>query len=311
MSGDRDAYAKDETSARNRDGSIQTVAQQISAKAETTVDGRPVNKSNPMPVTIAGQSGTSSSGGWWDTLTSWFSGGNNGSTPAKPSTDKSPSGGWVPRAPASGEPSLSGSNADVVAYFRKTASKLGIDPNIALRVAGHEGLKGFDPTKADRGGDGGSSFGPFQLHYGGINPSMPHAGLGDEFTKATGLDARNSSTWKEKIDFALAQVRKGGWSPWMGAKAEGIIGKMGVGRLPSASQEYADSVLAGASSARYASSTVNNNTANTSNSKPVSVTIGDVHVNAPHATDSKGIASSISGTLQQMVAAQLVSEGQN
>lgn len=40
-------------------------------------------------------------------------------------------------------------------------------------------------------GDHGSSFGPFQLHYGG--------GLGDIFTRQTGLNARNRNTVPEQI----------------------------------------------------------------------------------------------------------------
>jgi len=42
-------------------------------------------------------------------------------------------------------------------------------------------------------GDHGSSFGPFQLHYGG--------GMGDTFTRQTGLSARNPSTVPAQIAF--------------------------------------------------------------------------------------------------------------
>lgn len=282
-----------------RDGALDAFL-----NGDTKIDGRPVSKSNPMPVALANQ-GSGSSGSWWDSLTSWFKGGSGGGSGGGGKTTP-----FVGRTLAAGTPSLTGTNADVVAYIRQAAIKRGIDPNIALRVAGHEGLRGFDPTKVDRGGDGGSSFGPFQLHYGGINPQMPHGGLGDEFTKKTGLDARNSSTWKQQIDFALDQVRKGGWGPWMGARAEGITGKMGVGPIPV--NGYVDSVMSGAPlSARLSSVTNNISNSNSSTSRPVSVTIGDVHVNAPNATDARGISSNISATLQQMVAAQLVSEGQN
>jgi hypothetical protein len=101
---------------------------------------------------------------------------------------------------------------EIEAYVRAAAIARGIDPDIAVRVAKHEGLNVFDPTKPDLGGDENSSFGPFQLHYGGISKNMPRGGLGDDFTKATGLHARDPSTWNR----------------WMGAKAEGITGKMGV-----------------------------------------------------------------------------------
>lgn len=42
-------------------------------------------------------------------------------------------------------------------------------------------------------GDHGTSFGPFQLHYGG--------GLGDTFTRQTGLHARNQNTVPAQIIF--------------------------------------------------------------------------------------------------------------
>ncbi|WFU09105.1 hypothetical protein QA646_17825 [Rhizobium sp. CB3090] len=301
-SGHADALQNNPALGASMLGNGRDAALDAFLNGDTKVDGRPVSKANPMPVTLTNQA-SGGSGSWWDTLKSWFTGGSSGTA----------NGGsvasFVGKTLAAGTPSLTGTNADIVAYIRQAAIKRGIDPNIALRVAGHEGLRGFDPTKVDRGGDGGSSFGPFQLHYGGINPQMPHGGLGDEFTKQTGLDARNSNTWKQQIDFALDQVRKGGWAPWMGARAEGIFGKMGVGPLPN--NGYVDSVMSGASLSSHLSSITNNVTNSTSSSRPVNVTIGDVHVNAPNATDARGISSNISATLQQMVAAQLVSEGQN
>ncbi len=112
-------------------------------------------------------------------------------------------------------------------YIVSSAKARGIDPAVALKVWGHEGHAGYV-------GDGNSSFGPFQLHYGGINPKMPHAGMGDDFTKATGLDARDHSTIRQQVDFALNHVRRHGWGNWMGAKAEGIHGFQGVGPMPGA-----------------------------------------------------------------------------
>ncbi|MDR3488819.1 MAG: hypothetical protein P4M05_28440 [Bradyrhizobium sp.] len=119
--------------------------------------------------------------------------------------------------------------AEVSAYIRKAAIARGIDPEIALRVARSEGLAVY---AGDGSGKLASSFGPFQLHYGGINPIMPNAGLGDAFTKATGLDARDPATFQQQIDFALDQVRKSGWGAWSGARNQGITGFTGVGPLP-------------------------------------------------------------------------------
>ncbi|WP_246780848.1 hypothetical protein [Rhizobium ruizarguesonis] len=132
-----------------------------------------------------------------------------------------------------------GGNPEVAEYIRQASLARGIDPNYSLRVAGHEGLNVFDPSSPDHGGDEGSSFGPFQLHYAGRSKSMPNPGLGDEFTKATGLHASDPSTWKHQIDFSLDWARKHGWSPWMGAKAEGITGMMGIGNAPPQQQAAA------------------------------------------------------------------------
>jgi len=151
----------------------------------------------------------------------------------------SPSPSTIPMSGAAAEigagaptPVKPGGVPEISDYIKQAAIARGIDPDIALRVAGHEGLNVFDPSKPDNGGDEGSSFGPFQLHYAGMSKSMPNAGLGDEFTKATGLHARDPSTWKQQVDFSLDWAKKNGWSPWMGAKAEGITGMMGIGNAP-------------------------------------------------------------------------------
>ena len=124
---------------------------------------------------------------------------------------------------------------------------------------------------------------------------MPHGGLGDEFTKKTGLDARNPSTWKQQIDFAMDQVRKGGWRPWMVSSAEGIFGKYGVWPIPSANG-YVDSLATGASGSASLSSIQNDHRLTTSTSSN-EMHVGTINVNAPNATDSKGIASSITDSL--------------
>lgn len=107
-------------------------------------------------------------------------------------------------------------------YIRDYAASIGMNPDIAVKVAGTEALNVFDPDKPDRGGDLGSSFGPFQLHYGGIAKGMSNPGLGDAFTKATGLDARNPSTWPQQVKFALDTAKQDGWRQWMGARDNGI-----------------------------------------------------------------------------------------
>lgn len=120
-------------------------------------------------------------------------------------------------------------NKEVLEYIRNAAQKRGWDPDVFEKVSRAEALNVFDPSKPDLGGDEGSSFGPFQLHYKGMSKSMPNAGMGDDFTAATGLHASDPSTWPRQVDFVMDHFAKGGsWSPWMGAKAAGITGRMGI-----------------------------------------------------------------------------------
>ena len=118
------------------------------------------------------------------------------------------------------------SGKDMESLIRSRAAAKGIDPDTAVRVARTEGLG------ADYAGDAGSSFGPFQLHYGGIakgGNSVP--GLGEEFTKATGLHASDPRTVPAQVDFVLDYARSHGWSPWHGWKGdewEGITPRIEV-----------------------------------------------------------------------------------
>ena len=113
---------------------------------------------------------------------------------------------------------------DLINYIGQAATARGIDPVIALKVAQSEGLNSYV-------GDSGSSFGPFQLHYGGIaggGNSVP--GLGDDFTAATGKHASDPSTVKDQIDFALDHVAKNGWGDFHGAATLGIKSRQGIGK---------------------------------------------------------------------------------
>jgi len=114
-------------------------------------------------------------------------------------------------------------------YIAEAAKARGIDPDVALRVAKSEGLAQYE-------GDAGSSFGPFQLHYGGVaggGNAVP--GLGDTFTRQTGLDARNPSTWRKQVDFALDTAAKEGWGAWHGWKGPERAGLPGGERTQVAS----------------------------------------------------------------------------
>jgi hypothetical protein len=86
-------------------------------------------------------------------------------------------------------------------------------------------------------GDDSSSFGPFQLHMGGLSEKYPHPGLGDEFKKQTGLDARDPKTVPQQIAFVSDYTAKHGWNDWSTkAQADKIAGGADV---PSASAQPA------------------------------------------------------------------------
>ena len=79
-------------------------------------------------------------------------------------------------------------------------------------------------------GDDNSSYGPYQLHYGGVSQKYPHPGLGDEFTKQTGLDARDPKTVPDQIKFVANYTAKHGWNDWSTkAQADRIAGGGGGG----------------------------------------------------------------------------------
>lgn len=124
--------------------------------------------------------------------------------------------------------------AEMEAYIRAKAAELGIDPDVAVRVARSEGLKA-NTWQSDLQQPYGreASYGPFQLH---VDPTGKRPGMGNDFMAATGLNPANPDTWDEGIDFALAQARQAGWGPWMGAAKEDITGFMGIGGQPAAPQ---------------------------------------------------------------------------
>lgn len=98
-------------------------------------------------------------------------------------------------------------------YTMESAKRAGIDPDFAAKV--FHGESGFNPRAV---GDEGSSFGIAQLHYGDQSQKYPRPGLGDEFTKQTGLDARDPANQKAAIDWSTKYAAEHGWGPWTAAR---------------------------------------------------------------------------------------------
>jgi len=150
-------------------------------------------------------------------LTDVTSGNYPGSAPA----------GNAPFDPARPQP------GEIQTYIDQAARSRGIDPVTAMTVAYFEG--GRDPRNpnaepfsdpAVRGTfNTGSSWWPFQLHYGGPGYQQYGnvAGLGNEFTAATGYQPGDPRAWRASVDFALDTALKRGWYPtWYGSKPGGI-----------------------------------------------------------------------------------------
>jgi hypothetical protein len=112
------------------------------------------------------------------------------------------------------------------AYTAERARALGIDPNFATAV--FQGESGF---RANARGDEGSSFNVAQLHYGNVSDRYPRSGLGDVFTRETGLDARDPANARAVIDWSLKHAAQNGWNAWTVArnlKAQGAAGGSGA-----------------------------------------------------------------------------------
>lgn len=107
-------------------------------------------------------------------------------------------------------------------YIREAATKRGIDPDVAVRVARSEGLAPgvWQSNVVRKDGQRETSYGPFQLLVGG--------GLGDKFKELYGKSPSDPSTVYQQVDFALDQAAQGGWSPWYGAAKVGVGSRTGL-----------------------------------------------------------------------------------
>ena len=140
--------------------------------------------------------------------------------------------------PLTGELRMPSSPNEVREFVRQSALDRGIDPDVAVRVVLSEG----GMTPATWTGDHGSSFGPFQLHYGGMAPSgNAVAGLGDAFTAETHLRANDPSTWRQQVEWALDRAARNGWTAWHGVAGVGLGPRDGIG--VASRQTYAGPML--------------------------------------------------------------------
>lgn len=122
----------------------------------------------------------------------------------------------------SGFQDLNVGSGEIANYIRMAAMQRGIDPNVAVRVAMTEG--GVTEPAARGTFATGSSWWPFQLHYGG--PGYEYlgtvAGMGNSFTRDTGFAPGDPAAWRASVDYALDHAARRGWGAWYGAAAAGI-----------------------------------------------------------------------------------------
>jgi hypothetical protein len=147
-----------------------------------------------------------------------------------------PAAGTAPEIPVSTDGKFDvrkGEDPELVRFVTQTASKYGIDPTAALKVARSEGgLRSRNQQSlVKKNGVQEPSFGPFQLLVGGGNTGFPE-GMGNQFMRETGLDPRDPKNAEAAIDFALGQASKLGWGQWYGAKAAGLDNFAGIGGRP-------------------------------------------------------------------------------
>lgn len=176
-----------------------------------------------------------------------------------------------------------GATGSHVAYLRQVAVANGLDPDKFVALANGEGLK-------NGVGDDKSSFGDFQLHYGGLSSQYPNAGLGEEFTAATGLDARDPSSWQAQARWVAQYISKNGAGKWSGARKLGIADSMRGTTLGSSWVPWATAL-----------------SRNQSNSN--SVSIGSIPITIHGGADAGKIASEIKPALKRAGITQLANYG--
>lgn len=125
---------------------------------------------------------------------------------------------------AGAQPNTSGgrdSPAIREARIRAFAKMFGINPDIAMKVSPAEGFNNYV-------GDGGTSFGDFQLH---VTPGGRGNAVGDQFKKRTGLDPSDPRNEGAMDWFALQDIARNGWHAYHGAARVGIGDREGIGEV--------------------------------------------------------------------------------
>lgn len=110
----------------------------------------------------------------------------------------------------------------VRAYIRKRAAAMGMDQNVAERVAETEGLGAgiWQSRSRNKAGVREPSYGPWQFLVGGGDTGFPE-GMGNR-ALAAGFDPRDPANVYKMTDMALDRAKGNGWADWYGARDNGI-----------------------------------------------------------------------------------------
>lgn len=130
---------------------------------------------------------------------------------------------------------------EIESYIRQAAAQRNIDPDIAVKVAFHEGGVDRDPNSAtynqvfvnpavEARFNTGRSWWPFQLHYGGKGYEQygDTAGMGNDFTREKGWQPGDPKAWVAATDYALDEVLRTGWAKFYGRGPAGVAVWQGV-----------------------------------------------------------------------------------
>jgi Chaperone of endosialidase len=99
---------------------------------------------------------------------------------------------------------------EILSMARQIAVQKGHNPNVVSSLIGKEYGAGNQYS-----GDSDTSFGPLQLHYTG---DPKHPAMGDNFTRDTGLDARDPSTIPAQLKYGIGQMGTQGLAPWANSR---------------------------------------------------------------------------------------------
>lgn len=261
-----------------------------------SVDGRPINKSNPMPVEIAGAASPDSGWGWLGkvgsaigSLFSGLSSGRAGETPG--GTVGAMAGGSGPGKGAAAVP-------DIPGMTRTEKNQLGLIlkyESHGRNVMNYQGqAQNIDPTTAK----GYTAQGYFQILNSNWRRLAPKLGITAKNAMAASLE--------DQTKVALALMRESGIGNWSNfnpslkrALQRGEDAGPWAGRIPTTKLP---TIAAGAAASAKLSGIANDNRVTTS-STSAETHISTININAPNATDADGIAEGITDSLRRNGAA--------